>query len=560
MCSSDLSLADCLQVEVPRDLLIPILPWNRSFSGGKGQGKAPAKFNPASQSWEGLAEWQRGALDPQLILRPSDEAECNAGLLLGAPSNGFQFIAIDIDLDEGPRAPGIRNGIVRLLQRRWNQTLLVRETLNYRALVLANLPIDEIPGGKKVFTLNCIDLKSFRSSPTRVGKLEILSHGQQAVISGIHTSGRRIFWYYENGDGRVGTRFPAPPIKAGVPVFPTFDAIVASVACTLDEMAELGFSYTTVGTDSAITGPPASLFDLAAPSVDELVNLLDQMPNPPEVDRDVYISILMAISGARAGLVECRGALSPAEDQKIANAVASWATRWQAPNGLKAGSFEEELAKWAEDIGKPKDKHYAGWHRLLAHAQSVRTPQSVLNTIATNKAQAEFAADTTVPPPPSMVVPGKPVMTAAQMMTRQSVSPEKVETSDIGVAERLVQEFSGIAVWVPGSATWLAWDDNGGWKNEDTTESKVNKLIVDKLWWYCGMYGRANSMVGYAGWDKPTHNQMMSRTKTERVGKILKDMLAKPLTAIDNGILKLQTPYNMYDLVTMEALDRKSVV
>ena len=533
--------------------MVPLLPHTVNF-GDKGAGKVPALFNTATGRWEGFDNWARGGHDPNTILRSADTAGGNCGLILGVQCDPYHFIAKDIDLIDGPNAVRWRNAFLAAAQRMWNQTLLVRDTIPYRALILVALPVTADGGAKKVINLAYTDPKVAGSKAEYIGKIEILARGQQAAVAGTHEFGNQMLWFHQGSSGPGNERFAAPPVKQGLPTFATFDDAVAATLAVLDAMAEFGFSWTMHSATNAC-GPPPDLVDLAAPSAAELAGLLDQTPNPKTVDRDIYVDFLHAISGARSGLKAVKGALSQAEEDEIADAVARWASRWSAPNGHQASTFDAERAKWCSDIGQPKDQHFAGWRHVMLHAQSFGAPEAALFDLAMSNAQAQFTADPNPPPMTSADVPGDSVLTKQQMALRRAVNPSLVMTTDFAVSERLLPFFSGNAVHVPALGNWLVWDGLAGWKSDDVTSAKVQVMIQDRLWWYCGTYGAANPAIGQPGWGATTHDKMMSASKLNRVSDLLKGLLSKSTAAVDLGFKKLQTPRSMYDLETLQPIE-----
>jgi P4 family phage/plasmid primase-like protien len=547
------AIAYCLEHGVPRDLVTPLLPHNVGF-GDKGHGKAPAVFNTVTQRWEGHHGWEHGGHDPNTILRNADAAGGNCGLIMGVPCETFQFLAGDVDLNDGPNAVKWRNNFLTAFQRVWEKDLLVRETIPYRALLLFTIPVDADGGAKKVISLEYTDPKVAGSQPEYIGKIEVLARGQQAAIAGTHESGNKMLWFRQGSSGPGNERLPAPPVKGGVTSFASFDDAVAAVLSVLDQMAPFGFTWKMHSLTNT-NGPPSELVDLAAPSVAELTGLLDQTPNPRTVGREVYIDFMHAVSGARSGLKAVKGALSQQEEDDIADAVARWATRWSAPNGQTAGSFDDERAKWCSDVGQPKDTHYAGWRHVMLHAQSFGAPEAALFDLAMSNAQAQFTADPNPPPMTSADIPGDSVLSKQGLAWRRMVNPSLALTTDFAVSERLAPFFSGNAVHIPGLGNWLVWDGLAGWKSDDVTSAKVQVMIQDRLWWYCGTYGAANPAIGQAGWGATTHDKMMSAGKLNRVSDLLKGLLAKPVSAVDLGFRKLQTPRSMYDLETLQPIE-----
>jgi hypothetical protein len=168
----------------------------------------------------------------------------NCGVILGVPCDPYQFIAKDVDLIDGPNAVRWRNALLAAAQRMWNQTLLVRETWPYRALILVAIPVTADGGAKRVIHLSYTDPNVAGSKPEDIGKIEILARGQQAAIAGIHESGNQMLWFHQGSSGPGHQRFPAPPVKEGLPTFATFDDAVAATLAVLDAMAPFGFTYT----------------------------------------------------------------------------------------------------------------------------------------------------------------------------------------------------------------------------------------------------------------------------------------------------------------------------
>jgi uncharacterized protein (DUF927 family) len=386
------AIASCIIAGVPKGLLVPLLPPNVAFNG-KGHGKMPAAFNPATGQWEGLDNWSRGGHDPSTILLNADTAGGNAGLLMGAPAGEFQFLAVDIDLLDAPKAVKWRNGILAVVQELWGQTLLVRETVPHRAMILVRLPPDADPGSKRVFHLSYAD-PAVDGAPEPIGKIELLANGQQAAVAGTHPSGNKMLWFHQGTGGPGNETFDAPPVLDGMPVFASFDDLVLAILRVLDAMAGegKGFSYTSHALTSR-SGTAPALIDLAAPSAAELAGLLDQTPNPATADRDIYCDFALAVAGARAGLKAARGALSQPEEDLIADSFARWASRWTAPKGHIAGTFEEERAKFVSDWSQPRDENYAGWRHVMVKAMGFGAPESTILDISMLDAQEQFRAD-----------------------------------------------------------------------------------------------------------------------------------------------------------------------
>ena len=109
---------------------------------------------------------------------------------------------------------------------------------------------------------------------------------------------------------------------------------------------------------------PLNPGDLAPTSADHVLRLLKAMPNPPEVGRDDYISICLAVQGTiRGGLAT--DVLTDDDADQIMDAAAEWAARWEGPT---PGDFEAERQKWDIDWGK-RENDVSGWRNLIWNAR-----------------------------------------------------------------------------------------------------------------------------------------------------------------------------------------------
>jgi hypothetical protein len=114
---------------------------------------------------------------------------------------------------------------------------------------------------------------------------------------------------------------------------------------------------------------------LAPPNWQTVVDLLDTLPNPADVDRDTYLSVMLSARGCIQGL-EAAGEECDAE--AIGDAAARWAMRWEHYNGT------DEHAKWEADFSG-RTAPLAGWDTLQRHARRM-TPG-----YADQEAAADFA-------------------------------------------------------------------------------------------------------------------------------------------------------------------------
>jgi hypothetical protein len=372
----------------PLAMAIPILPYDQALPGAKdpqrGKGKAPA--HPKAGKWYPLENWQRGGIGHDVMVA-SEVAGCNGGVILGAPcyptnagEDGWQLYFIDIDLEDGPNALTYREILVRGIRRvTGNQDLAVRNTIPHRAGILVALTADAASGFKKVFHL--------QHEGAGIGKLEVLGHGQQAVFSGRHHSGNRITWQH---DLMPGWKFPAPPLKLGVPRFATFGDLLDALKAMLFQMEDCGFTYSETGSGGKFA--PVPVAENAAPSVSALCELLDKMENPPKLDRDTYVAISIAAGGAREGIIAVNGQLSQSESDLVKNAFVDWVLRWTPPKRMSPPDREAEANKWDSDWGRPREGKGSGWRQLKAlAAEHCKVPADYLRDLANEEAAEQFA-------------------------------------------------------------------------------------------------------------------------------------------------------------------------
>ena len=173
---------------------------------------------------------------------------------------------------------------------------------------------------------------------------------------------------------------------------------------------------------SGSSSPDGGLDDLddrAPPSIDAIITLLGQTPNPSS-DRGDYIGLAAAVTGAACAWVKLNRPMTYAEDEALADAWATWASSWQAPPGKTAWSFEEERAKFKTDLGKAKDPEtgdgfFSGWRQALLKAVRFGAPAKVIADAKYEQACGQFPAD--------LVLTLQPGETADQAMARMIPSP-----------------------------------------------------------------------------------------------------------------------------------------
>jgi hypothetical protein len=308
--------------------------------------------------------WPEGARRdvPEAVERPPTMTALNTGIL----ADGLRAIDIDVfDLERVMK-------IVRLAVDTFGAApVRYREDSN-RCLILyraaEGAPPKIILTGRTGYT----DGKG----KVKADKIEVIGKNFQFVAHGLHPdTGAALEWTY-----------PPPRRDELTPVTEAqIEAFLAAAAPIIDADP----SATQVAGNGYADGPQPAPIELAPPSLEALLSLIAGMPNPASVDRGLYLRILFAIAGCRAGLAAVRGEpLSLGEDQQIGNAAAVWAASW-AGGGM---GWKAEYDKWNDDIARPRPL-YTGWRQLAGYAQAVGAPQEALREIAMRAAQDAFSGE-----------------------------------------------------------------------------------------------------------------------------------------------------------------------
>src|SRR6185312_14008516 len=278
---------------LPQALALPIRPWNRPGINPKEEGKAPAAYDHACGEWRNLYRWNADPIHPQ-NLTDSDELGGNCGLILGVPATlqpafgearQVQFAAVDIDLDEPSddkpyhAEQGLiaaRDAILQAVVNAFGPASLIRETRPYRALVLV-AHADLSAGHKHTFKIEC----QTPDGLIRIGKVELLTTGQQCVIAGKHPLGYMTRWY--RADQPDMPRLPAPPLAFGLPLLDSFESVCRTLAIAFDVLRNGPFIITlstkTAGANGAPGPVPATELAPASLTVDDLVTVIRGLHN-----------------------------------------------------------------------------------------------------------------------------------------------------------------------------------------------------------------------------------------------------------------------------------------
>jgi hypothetical protein len=296
------------------------------------------------------ADWGRGCL-----------AGANAGLRMGTVCDHGQFVFVDVDpvVDavDGPltaQAEAFSQAVVRLMSAHLGVALWVRQSRRGRAGILFRLPAAVDPGRKTV-TAYVHDEKA-------IGKIEILTSGQQAAIGGVHVSGREMFWYRSD----TGAVAAFPPVSE-LPQVASFEAVVAAVDHVTAALVGFGITGTRSKVRTAVQGSEG----LVAPSggVDDLCRLLEGLPHDHRVSRDQGFPNWIGICVAAVGATLALGLQPGSEDwNRVRGAVTNWSCKWTGPAG-ETTTWTEQAEKWDTDWSQRQPQ--SSWPQLAAAASAL---------------------------------------------------------------------------------------------------------------------------------------------------------------------------------------------
>lgn len=513
------AIKDCLAAGIPQALLLPCLPWDKTDKDGKSAGKMPAYTD--GSAWLPLKGWQKGDIDVQ-ILNLADTNGGNCGLLAGVPCAGFNFLGVDLDLDQGQEVH--QNRILNHFIDECGHAV-IRETVPYRALLLFNIT-DLSAGRKQVYWVSLKD-------GTKIGKIEVLAKGQQFIIAGRHHSGNDIGWYVSSNPD-VKTKAPD---LSNLITFKDFPAGHEAVRRVLEDLNQFG--YVVEAAKGSTDGEVVPNEELAPRWVtpEKLISLLNRMPNPRKIDRDAYVSIMLAISATMHGIKANAGGISVPNIIEIGIAAAKWAAKHEDPK--QRGNFEDELEKWNNDYSHyPEGGFRTSWDRLLVWAEHCGL-EGAISEDATNR----FIADEADAPISDEQL-GLKIDTI--QLEEELRDPPGSELSDVHIADymRHATQIGQRVAYVPELKTWLLWQKNNlGWLGDPACEQGVRFLITQELKKYANKYSQE--------WTTSQKNGVLSETRVKKITTLVGDAIVKRPTEINKSALHIQTPDGYtYNLVT----------
>jgi hypothetical protein len=199
------------------------------------------------------------------------------------------------------------------------------------------------------------------------GKVEVLGHGNQLHAFGLHPSGATLEWTEAPGAVKVAdlTAVTEEQIKA-----------------FLVEAAPLiGGTAKDVRAETRVGESTIPLTRRLPPSIEEVVELLNRLPNPSDTDYWRYQAVML---GARGCIVALEAAGKEPGAAEIGTAAANWAERWECPSDVD--EHEEWDRQWSRS-----NVVSAGWQTLE------RIAYELIPTYGLEQAQKEFGV---LPPEP----------------------------------------------------------------------------------------------------------------------------------------------------------------
>jgi putative DNA primase/helicase len=334
-----------------------------------GLGKTPALPDDEPGYWKPLPRWQHGITDKERRL--AIEAGANAGLILGVPLQGQQYIALDFDLLTGTSEEDFETKVALAIKQRSIRTIVsalggnpiwVRDSRPGRAAVLFRMDPAQPTGRKDIVHLTS-------SKYGDVGKIEVLARGQQIVVAGEHSFTQQplLWWRSDRPDVRVA----APTVDDAIPVLKdreNLNKLLEAVLASLTGWQITG-QRTRAASDyraTASTHGAANAEDRAAPSPQLLIELLRVMAqkkhNLPHPD---WLRVMLGVIGSAQAMIR-RNPETAEFVPDIREAFLDFCDQWISDKG-DLPDREKERAKFEVEWSKRDAK--ATWRTLCEVAE-----------------------------------------------------------------------------------------------------------------------------------------------------------------------------------------------
>lgn len=544
----------------PAELLIPICPVTASssfFKEAANLGKVPARYVPnVDGKFLPLPDWRSGTTTEQLMI--ADEHGANAGLLLGKPAENYQFVALDIDIEDSPSAVKVCNYIVELVQSYLNKPFWVRKTWPYRASIIFEIPACESTGRKSGYNI----FRVLDGKKERILKLEFLTNGQQTVIGGTHLSGNPIIWH-QSDDTAVSQEFLSrnellPKLGTCEIIFTILDLVASKFSDVANtEVIRFGKgSLSSQQSRSDWTQAP----DIAPPSLGVFVDFLEKLSHGDEVGRDgsySYPNVMLACVGCVRGMARDRK-ITPEQRVIAEHAAISWAAKWEPSDG-RSTTWSDEEDKYHSDWNQRPEIHL-GWDFLegLGIERGIYSEADV-RRFASERAQDAFMGEDEPPPPPDPIrdaaLQKDPEDEDKNVGKRPKLSHYKdangqiliqAPKSDFELREYIAEQLMGRIHYVTDEKRWIAWNGRGAGWSTPSADAFVREEIFDIIRHYAGQKA--------GGWTDSDRSKLMSVSRVDAVERLLRSKLNLRSDDLNQNVGFLQTPKGTYDLSTGERI------
>lgn len=544
------------------NVLLPIIPHNGTKDARAG--KSPGTLN-SNGDWVGLSKWAENGVDPS-VLTSLDKLNANCGVRLGVPSSsGDTLVFVDIDTEpgadinsrDGKVAQAITALTIQVLKKHLKNPFWVRKSRPGRGGVFLRIARGSDPGTKDVLHLSNIENAGVIKPR---GKIEVLAHGQQCAVGGIHpfNNGTPIEWYRTDAVGQ----FHAAPDFQTIPVLDSRQTLTDILLDLKSELEAKKIVVTRRAGKMADDFADMSDEEKAPPSAEILINTLDQMPHDDRVIRQDYVNIMRSVA-------ECIRVMEKRNDdfdmRLVEEAAVEWASRWPGAD------FEAEEAKWCSDF-KNSESDSLGWPVIQHWAERLGVSSALIESAESDFEGEEFTdlepadqatestalmlAKAELASAPSKSTKGLKVNDGVlevgvgsrkeKKRKSGSVNLINVPSAEIQIADSIEEELRDYARFVPAEKRWIIWNgEKQGWSHPEGT-LLMERWIQDELAAYVLREG--------SGWNESTRAKLLTQGKVSSVERLLRARMFVKSASLNSVPCTLQTPDGAFDLKTGERM------
>lgn len=538
------------------NLLLPIIPHDGTKDARAG--KAPGTLN-TSGNWVGLSKWAEQGVDSG-TLTALDKLKANCGLRLGRPGPaGETLVFLDGDTEPGADLAS-RDGKVALaicaiihttVASYLKKPFWVRKSRPGRTGILFRIAAGQDAGTKDVLHLSNIENAGVVKSR---GKIEVLAHGQQCVIGGIHpfNNGTPIEWRKSNDADKVEDA----PEYASIPLLPSRESLTEIILAIKDSLESKGITTTRRAGKMSSDFSEMSAEEKTPPSAQDLINTLNALPHDDRVVRQDYVNIMRSVAECIRGL-ELRN--DDFDVTEIEEAAVDWAARWPGAD------YETEESKWSSDF-KNSSSDSLGWPVIQFWAERLGVQAVIAKSAEDDFEDFIEEVDAEVEPDSTALILAKAELAAAPrkktsgLKINDSVLPKDtgsradkkrksgdvhlidVPSAEIQIADSIQTELQDFVRYVPSEKRWIIWSGiTQGWSHPEGS-LLMEKWIQDELAAYLLREG--------SGWNEATRAKILSQSKVSNIERMLRSRLFVRSDSLNAVPCTLQTPAGSFDLKT----------